>query len=75
MAIMVEQGHPGGADSVTRARRLVLTEWAAQERLCCPFLDIDVRFEREGGPVWLRLGGRPGTKEFLRVDFAVWTRN
>ena len=46
----------------------LLTEWAFQERLCCPFLDIDLRFDREGGPLWLRLAGRPGTKEFIKVE-------
>src|SRR5437868_5639422 len=38
----------------------LLSEWAMQERLCCPFLDISLRFEREGGPLWLRLAGRKG---------------
>src|SRR5262249_53886690 len=33
----------------------LLSEWVIEERLCCPFLDIDVRFSREGGPLWLRL--------------------
>ncbi len=47
----------------------LLTEWAFQERLCCPFFDIDVRFERENGPLWLRLTGRPGTKEFIKEEF------
>ena len=47
----------------------LLTEWAFQERLCCPFFDIDVRFERENGPLWLRLTGRPGTKEFIKGEF------
>jgi hypothetical protein len=47
----------------------LLTEWAFQERLCCPFFDIDLRFEREGGPLWLRLTGRPGTKEFIKIEF------
>ena len=27
----------------------LLTEWAFQERLCCPFFDIGMRFDREGG--------------------------
>src|SRR4030095_6459128 len=44
----------------------LLTEWAFQERLCCPFFDIHLRFDREGGPLWLRLTGRPGTKEFIK---------
>ena len=46
----------------------LLTEWVFQERLCCPFLDIDLRFDREGGPLWLRLAGRPGTKQFIKVE-------
>jgi hypothetical protein len=47
----------------------LLTEWAFQERLCCPFFDIDLRFEREGGPLWLRLTGRSGTKDFIKIEF------
>jgi hypothetical protein len=47
----------------------LLTEWAFQERLCCPFFDIDMRFDRENGPLWLRLTGRPGTKEFIKEEF------
>jgi hypothetical protein len=50
----------------------LLTEWSNQEGLCCPFFDIDLRFDREGGPLWLRLTGRPGTKDFIRVDAAKW---
>src|SRR5216117_596476 len=47
----------------------LLTEWAFQERLCCPFFDIALRFDRENGPLWLRLTGRPGTKEFIKEEF------
>jgi len=47
----------------------LLTEWVIEERLCCPFLDIDLHLSREGGPLWLRLTGRPGTKEFIKEDF------
>jgi hypothetical protein len=36
----------------------LLTEWAIQEP--------------EGGPLWLRLSGREGTKEFIKVDGASW---
>jgi hypothetical protein len=39
----------------------LLTEWAFQERLCCPFFDVALRFDRENGPLWLRLTGRLGT--------------
>lgn len=54
------------ADKVTWQ---LITEWAIEERLCCPFLDIDLRFSRENGPLWLRLTGRPGTKDFIKEDF------
>src|SRR5260370_5140229 len=47
----------------------LLTEWAFQERLCCPFFDIGLRLDRENGPLWLRLTGRPGTKEFIKLEF------
>ena len=47
----------------------LLTEWAFQERLCCPFFDIDLRFDRESGRLWLRLTGRPGTKKLIKEEF------
>ena len=50
----------------------LLAEWTAGERLCCPFFDIDLRSEREGGPVWLRLTGRDGVKPFIAADFDKW---
>jgi hypothetical protein len=49
---------------------LLVAEWAAGERLCCPFFNIELRMEPEGGPLFLRLTGRPGTKDFIRVDGA-----
>jgi hypothetical protein len=50
----------------------LVTEWAGGEHLCCPFFDVDVRQEREGGSLWLRLTGREGVKQFIRTDFARW---
>jgi hypothetical protein len=49
----------------------LLTKWAFQERLCCPFFDIDLRLDRENGPLWLRLTGRPGTKEFIKLELGI----
>src|SRR5437764_5283443 len=49
----------------------LLTEWAFQERLCCPFFDIDLGLDRENGPLWLRLTGRPGTKEFIKMELGI----
>jgi hypothetical protein len=51
---------------------LLLAEWMIQERACCPFLEINLRLEREGGPLWLCLTGRKGTKEFLKIDATAW---
>ena len=50
----------------------LVAEWAIQEQLCCPFFDIAVRLDREGGPLWLSLTGRKGTKDFIRDDFGPW---
>ena len=50
----------------------LVSEWAAGEHLCCPFFDIDLRWEREGGGFWLRLTGREGVKEFIKADFRPW---
>ncbi len=49
-----------------------VTEWAAGERACCPFFDIAVAADREGGAVRLRLTGRPGVKQFIEADGASW---
>lgn len=51
-----------------------VTEWALGERACCPFFDISMRLEREGGSLWLGLSGREGVKQFIQVDIASWFR-
>lgn len=48
-----------------------LAEFITYERLCCPFFDLEIAAEREGGPVWLRLRGREGVKEFIRTEFGI----
>ena len=52
----------------------MLAEWIEQERRCCPFFDITLRIEPEGGPVWMRLTGREGTKQFIEADAAAWIK-
>jgi hypothetical protein len=53
----------------------MVAEWAVMERACCPFFDIELRLEREGGPFWLRLTGREGVKKFIWSEFrAEWFR-
>lgn len=52
----------------------LLSEWIEQERRCCPFFDIALKVEREGGPLWMELSGRPGTKQFIEADGAAWIK-
>lgn len=52
----------------------LVSEWAAGERLCCPFFDIQLRLEADGGPFWLRLTGRNGTKGFIQANEAPWIK-
>jgi hypothetical protein len=47
-------------------------EWAAMERLCCPFFDIELRLEHEAGPFRLRLTGGEGVKQFIQGEFRPW---
>ena len=52
----------------------MVAEWAVGEHLCCPFFDIQLRMEAERGPFWLRISGREGTKDFIKVDAAAWVK-
>jgi hypothetical protein len=52
----------------------LVAEWAIGERACCPFFDIEIRMEREGGSVWLALTGREGVKQFIQADGGAWIR-
>ena len=70
----LSNGYEFGFPAETATAQLV-AEWAVGEHLCCPFFDIELRFEKEGGGIWLRLTGRPGTKEFIRSDFARWLQS
>lgn len=42
-------------------------EWILLERRCCPFLRMELVVEAEQGPLWVRLRGGAGVKEFLRI--------
>ena len=45
-----------------------LAEFVSLEKLCCPFLRFEIEVEAENGPVWLRLTGREGVKEFIHEE-------
>jgi hypothetical protein len=42
-----------------------LADVIAREHACCPFLRFELTVEPGDGPVWLRVSGPPGTREFL----------
>lgn|ERR1022692_482764 len=51
-----------------------LTEFTPLERACCPFFDISIRLEREGGKLWWRLTGREGVKQVIHAEFSSWIK-
>jgi hypothetical protein len=51
-----------------------LAEFTPLERACCPFFDISIRLEREGGKLWWRLTGRDGVKQFIHAEFSPWIK-
>jgi len=46
-----------------------LAEWAALERRCCPFFQIDIQGQ-DTAPIWLHLTGPEGVKEFISAEFS-----
>jgi hypothetical protein len=54
-----------------QATILLVSEFIARERLCCPFFRFELVAEQEEGPLWLRLRGREGVKEFIRAELGI----
>lgn len=54
-----------------RERLLALAEFVSLERLCCPFLTFGLDVEGASGPLWLRLTGRTGVKELLKLELGL----
>ena len=48
---------------------LLAAEFVARESRCCPFFGFAIELEPDGGPLWLRLTGRPEVKAFARAEF------
>jgi hypothetical protein len=48
---------------------MTAAEWVSLERRCCPFFTFTLEQSRDGGPVWLRVTGSEGAKEFMREEF------
>jgi hypothetical protein len=54
-----------------QATILLVSEFIARERLCCPFFRFELTAEQENGPLWLRLRGREGVKEFIEAELGL----
>ena len=50
---------------------LTAAEWISLERRCCPFFGFTLEMERHGGPLWLRVTGPKGIKQFIRAEFGL----
>ena len=50
---------------------LLVSEFISRERLCCPFFRFELIAEQEDGPLWLRLRGREGVKEFIKAELGM----
>ena len=45
-----------------------VARFVVNERRCCPFLTFVIELSPEAGPLWLRLTGPGGTREFLDAE-------
>ena len=50
---------------------MLVSEFIARERLCCPFFTFEMAIEPEEGPLWLRLRGAEGVKNFIKAEFGL----
>ena len=48
-----------------------ISEWATLEHLCCPFLTLALELQHERGPIWLKISGKEGVKDFLRTELGI----
>lgn len=66
--VELEDGYAFGF-AVSDERASELFGFIQAERKCCPFFTFELIFEPAEGPVWLRLRGAEGVKEFVREAF------
>ena len=50
---------------------LAAGEFITYEKLCCPFFKFNLEVESDGKPAWLKLTGREGVKQFLKIEFDI----
>ena len=47
-----------------------IAQFIERESQCCPFLKFTLDVEPSSGPIWLRITGETGAKEFLQAELA-----
>ncbi len=50
------------------AMLIKVAEFISSERLCCPFFNFALEVTADGGPMWLRITGREGVKQFMQAE-------
>ena len=45
-----------------------IAEWITFERRCCPFFNLQIEAEPNAGPIWLRMTGASGVKQFILFE-------
>ena len=48
---------------------LAVARFIEKERLCCPFMKFTIEAGEEHGPIWWKITGRTGAKEFIHEEF------
>lgn len=51
-----------------RASLMDVARWLDLWRRCCPFYEFQIDFHAADATVWLTVKGRPGVKQFIRID-------
>jgi hypothetical protein len=51
-----------------KASLMEVAQWLDIWRRCCPFYEFQIDFHGADASVWLSVKGRPGVKEYIRVD-------
>ena len=58
----------GYAFRYAAAQYELVTQFIANERLCCPFFTFTLEVTPAHGPLWLRITGREEVKDFLQSE-------
>jgi hypothetical protein len=59
-------GFPGDSQTL-----MEVAEFISRERRCCPFFTFEIEVADEGKPLWLRLTGTKGVKEFIKSEIGI----